>query len=189
MHNICAHQIQLSLRFSCHHGPLPCSRYSVLPLRRQYCSPDAVPFSTLSPYLWLQQAVYLAPRTAWSVIPGKRFSPITDLSRQIQVPLAHSHNVLLICEVQAQMSRHPLRVLGVAGEEHAFRTQHFLALENMHSMFERFAVKRHHPPGLREEERLPDFRKCPALRSQLDKVVLSSFSQRAEDLLSLWQNM
>jgi len=115
-----------------------------------------VPFLTLLPYLLLQQAVCLAPQTAWSVIPGKKFSPTTDLSWRIQVPLAHRENALLVCEVEAQMSLHLLRVLGVAGEEHAFRTQHFLALENMRSMFKRFANKRHHPLGLWEEERLSD---------------------------------
>ena len=56
-------------------------------------------------------------------------------------------------------------------------------------MFKRFADKRHHPPGLREEERSPHSLKCPALWSQLDKVVRFSFSRRSEDLLSLQQNM
>ena len=39
------------------------------------------------------------------------------------------------------MSRHPLPIPAVAGEEHAFHTQHFPAPENKRSMFEQFVNK------------------------------------------------
>ena len=141
----------------------------------------------LSPYRLLQQVVYLALRKAWFVIPEKKLSPTTDLSRRIQVPLDHIHNVVLVSAVGAQMSRHLLPALGVTGEERVFRTRDFPALENKHSVFEQLLDK-HHPLGLQVEQRLPDSRRCPALRNQPDRVIRFSFSRRFGGLPSLRQN-
>ena len=95
----------------------------------------------------------------------------------------------MFAKFEPRISSELFRALGVAGEEHAFRTQHFLVLENKCSMFQRSTDKRHHPLGLRIEERLPDSQKSPALRSHLDKVVRFSFLRRSIDLLSVQQNM